>query len=88
MTEPRTERTEGPLLPATASAKGLAAFPLGSMQSRAAARSLLDARRAAEGEGTLFVLERIGSGHGQGTGRGCTCRPPEAGTFALCRCRV
>jgi len=43
-------------------------FPLGSAQSRAAARTLLDARRSEEGAGTLFVFERIGGGHGPGRG--------------------
>jgi hypothetical protein len=42
MTESRTERIGRPFLTATASAKGLAAFPLGSIQSRAAARALLE----------------------------------------------
>ena len=36
-------------------------YALGSPQSRAAARSLLAARRAAEGEGTMFVLKASGS---------------------------
>jgi len=62
-------------------------FALGSQRSRAAARALLDARRAGEGEGTLFVLERIGSGSRSGRGGGkCTCPVPPAGTFALCQC--
>ena len=63
-------------------------FPLGSAQSRAAARALFDARRDAEGGGVLVVLERIGSGHrtGQTKGGKCTCPVPPAGTIALCRC--
>ena len=65
-------------------------FPLGSAKSRAAARGLLERRRAMEGAGTLFVLERIGSGHGTGQTAGgkCNCSVPPVGTFALCRCFV
>jgi hypothetical protein len=59
-------------------------YGLDSAQSRAAARALLDARRTVEGVGTLFRLLRVGGGHDPG--RKCTCRRPEAGTFALCRC--
>ena len=84
MTEPRTERIEAPFLPATASAEGLAAFPLGSMQSRAAARSLLDARRATEGEGTLLIIDDIGMPCDPN--KKCTCPRPPAGTLAICKC--
>ena len=48
--ESRTERTEGPFLPATASSNGLGDLPLGSIESRAAARLLLDARGKSEAE--------------------------------------
>lgn len=50
MTETRTERTERPILPATAAGKGLGCFPLRSPQSRAAARALVAARQASEAE--------------------------------------
>jgi hypothetical protein len=54
MTETRSERAESPFLPATASHEGLGGFPLGSVQSRAAARSLIAARRQREQESLRF----------------------------------
>jgi hypothetical protein len=84
MTESRTERMERPFLPATASAKGLASFPLSSMQSRAAARSLLDSRRAIQEEGTLLRIVSVAGC--DDPARKCTCRTPEAGEFAVCKC--
>jgi hypothetical protein len=84
MTHIRTERTETPLLPATASGKGLATFPLGSLQSRAAARSLMSAREATRKKGILFRVSVIGANR-ELRGK-CTCEMPEEGTFALCRC--
>jgi hypothetical protein len=59
-------------------------FPLGSAQSRAAARSLLEARRTAKGEGTLICVMAIEKPHDPDLK--CTCPIPEAGTFALCYC--
>ena len=59
-------------------------YPLGSQQSRAAARAMLDARRAAQGEGTLIRLKLVG--RPEDPDRKCTCPRPEAGTVALCRC--
>lgn len=50
MTETRTERTERPILPATAAGKDLECFPLRSPQSRAAARALVAARQESEAE--------------------------------------
>lgn len=59
-------------------------FPVGSPESRAAARSLLDARVKAEGgEGVLVRIKLIGV---RDEDRKCTCKPPAAGTFAICRC--
>ena len=46
-------------------------YPIGSLQSRAAARSLLDAKGAMEGEGTRLVFKAIGSPAPPGTQ--CTC---------------
>jgi hypothetical protein len=64
-------------------------YAIGSPQSRAAARTLLDARKEAKGTGVPFVLERIGKGDGPGRGGGkCSCPVPPAGTFALCKCFV
>ena len=71
-------------LGATDSGLRLGSYPLGCAQSRAAARALLNSRRAVQGDGTLFRLSVIGRPHDPG--RKCTCRTPEAGTFALCKC--
>lgn len=59
-------------------------YAVSSPQSRAAARALLTARRAAQGEGTLIqVVSVLGCDDPE---RKCTCPVPEAGTFGLCRC--
>ncbi len=50
MNKNRTGRTRRPLLLATALGKGLGCFPLGSAQSRAAARSLVTAQQESETE--------------------------------------
>jgi hypothetical protein len=50
------ERKETPFLFATASEIGLGTLPLGSAQSRAAARALLEMRRAKEGDAIRFVV--------------------------------
>jgi len=50
MTESRTERTKGPMLPATASSQSLGHLRLGSAQSRATGRDLVSARRGREAE--------------------------------------
>ena len=47
-------------LGATDSGLTLSAYPLGSRESRVAARALLDARRALQGEGTLVCIRLIG----------------------------
>lgn len=57
--------------------------PLGSLKSRAAARSMFCAREAAEGMGLLFQLQVIGRSSQKQT---CTCKRPPAGPFALCGC--
>jgi hypothetical protein len=57
----RTNRTNGPAVPATASAERLGEFPLGSLQSRSAARSLIEARGVSEEEGMIVVIRHIGS---------------------------
>lgn len=59
-------------------------YALGSPQSRAAVRALLASKRAADGEGTLFVLKAIGSPAPPGAK--CTCPIPPAGTTAICKC--
>jgi hypothetical protein len=50
LTKTRVERTERPSVTATASGKGLGTLSLGSLQSRAAARSLATARQESEVE--------------------------------------
>jgi hypothetical protein len=50
MIKTRLERTEKPSLPATAAGKGLGDLPLGSPQSRAAARALVAARQGSEAD--------------------------------------
>jgi hypothetical protein len=60
-------RTEEPFLTATASAQGLGGFPIGSLESRAAARCLIAARatlRATLGEeqGVTFVCVDVVTG--------------------------
>jgi hypothetical protein len=85
MRRSRAERAERPFLPATASASSMADFPLGSLQSRAAARSLIARRRDMEcGEGILIVVREVGKR--VDPNRKCTCRVPPAGEFAVCRC--
>jgi hypothetical protein len=62
----------------------LGQYPVGSPQSRAAARALLAARKTARFEG---ILVRLVSVLGcDDPDRKCTCPTPEAGTFAMCRC--
>jgi hypothetical protein len=50
MREPAQKRVQGPLVPATAASKGLDFLPVGSAASRAAARSLANARQASEAD--------------------------------------
>lgn len=50
MRETRTERAEGPLVPATAARKGLGCLLVGSAASRAVARALAKARQESEAE--------------------------------------
>ena len=58
-------------------------YALGSAESRAAARALLNSKRVAQFEG---ILVRLVSNERDRSGRECTCPMPEAGKFALCRC--
>ena len=59
-------------------------YPLGSPQSRAAARAVLTARRAGQFEGIL--VQFVSALGGDDLGRRCTCPAPAAGTIAFCRC--
>ena len=71
-------------LSATDSGIRLSNYHLGSWQSRAAARGLLDARRASQGKGTILRVRLVG--RSEDPSQKCTCQEPEAGTFALCKC--
>lgn len=84
MRKTRPERAEKATLTATVSNAQPAAFPLGSLESRAAARSLIAGRAVAEEQGILVVVRRIGLP--QDPNRKCTCKRPSLGAFALCRC--
>ena len=59
-------------------------FPLRSLQSRAATRSLIAARKATQGEG-LFVRVRL-VGLNPPPGWKCTCPIPPGGEVTVCRC--
>ena len=71
-------------LGATDSSPRRGRFTLGSRQSRAAARALLDARRKAQGKAPSIVVRF--DGRTVDPDRKCTCPMPEAGTVAFCRC--
>ena len=60
-------------------------FPVRSAQSRAAARSLLESRRATQPNRTPIRIRLVGSGPAD-PNRKCTCDAPPAGTVAICRC--
>jgi hypothetical protein len=85
-TQTGSERVES--LNATVAGQQLAEFPIGSLESRAAARRLLEVRGTTREKGLLIQLDFIGAdGEEVGaTGKVCTCKEPPAGTVALCRC--
>ena len=62
-------------------------FPIGSPQSRAAARSAIETRQRTEPEGILIQLRLVGRAPAD-PNRKCTCKSPAAGTVTLCRCFV
>ena len=62
MRETRTERAESPLLAATVASKGLGYLPIGSEQSRAAARALVGARMTAPDDELRIVVRSIVTG--------------------------
>jgi hypothetical protein len=72
------------LLPATESAGEPVGFSLGSLESRAAARSLAIARRTSGDEGTLLHIMVIGKP--VDPERKCSCQTPAAGIWAICKC--
>ena len=77
-------RPESRLLPATASGAVLVGFSLGSLESRAAARSLAIARRKSGDEGMLLRI--MVTGKPVDPKRKCSCQTPAAGIWAVCRC--
>jgi hypothetical protein len=89
MRQTLTQRTDRACVPATASGSSPAAFPLGSLESRAAARSLIAAREVLAGAGFLVQLIRLGQrrvDRQSDPDAKCKCKTPPAGKFALCRC--
>ena len=84
MTNMHTNGSQTRWLPATAAAKGLGDLSLGSLQSRAAARLLMDAREAMGGEGLLFRVEVMANHPAPGTR--CNCKVPSSGQIAICKC--
>jgi hypothetical protein len=71
-------------LPAASNAAEMTSLPLGSVESRAAARSLLIARRTSGDEGTLLHIMVIGKP--VDPERKCSCQTPAAGIWAICKC--
>jgi hypothetical protein len=84
MNQNRSGRGHGANLFATVASQRLADYSLGSLESRAAARVLLQARTDSQAKGLLVRVVFIGK-HEEGE-MVCTCKEPPAGTFALCRC--
>jgi hypothetical protein len=84
----RSGRSHGANLFATVASQRLADYSLGSLESRAAARVLLQARTASQAKGVLVRVVFIGKPEeGQDSReKVCTCKDPPADTFALCRC--
>jgi len=80
-------------LPATTPGPRPADYPVGSLESRAAARSMITAREASEGEGELWRVTVVGSyldenGERKPRGRTCTCKVPPAGWWTVCSCAI
>jgi hypothetical protein len=84
MTESLRNGPNSSLLPATSNAAEMMSFPLGSLESRAAARSLLIARGTSGDEGTLLRI--MITGKPVDPQRKCSCQTPAAGIWAVCKC--
>jgi hypothetical protein len=76
-------KRDGQRLPATPLGPKAGDFPIGSLESRVAARSMLEARAATERPGILISFV----GRGIDPNRKCTCKAPPPGTIAFCQCR-
>jgi hypothetical protein len=84
MTNSQLNGSQTRLLAATAAGNGIGDLSLGSLQSRAAARSLIAAREATGGEGILFRSSVMANPVAPGTR--CHCRVPASGQVAICKC--
>jgi hypothetical protein len=84
MTNIPTNGSQTRLLPATAAGNGMGDLSLGSLQSRAAARFLIAAREATDGEGILFRSSVMANPAAPGTR--CHCKVPRSGQAAICKC--
>ena len=84
MTNSQLNGTQTRLLPATAAGNGIGDLSLGSLQSRAAARYLIAAREAMDGEGIVFRVLVIANPSAPGTR--CHCKVPRSGQTAICKC--
>jgi hypothetical protein len=84
MTWSRRNGFNSGLKPATAHATEMMSFPLGSLESRAAARSLIEAREAMGDEGILFRVSVMANPGAPGTR--CNCKVPPSEQFAICKC--
>lgn len=58
-------------------------FPIGSLESRAAARAVFEGREAAGVPGVLLRITKIEEPVDPSK---CNCKRPKAGTFAVCQC--
>jgi hypothetical protein len=84
MTNSQLNGTQARLLSATASGNGLGELSVGSLQSRAAARFLAEAREATNGEGLLLRSSVMANPPAAGTR--CRCKVPRLGQVAVCKC--
>jgi len=61
-------------------------FPVGSLQSRAAARAILAALEKAQKPGILIRFVAARDGRVAYPNRECTCKKAAPGTIAFCEC--
>ena len=73
------------VLGATDSGLRLSDYPLSSQRSRGATRAILEARKAALGEGTLIRIVAAERGDDVDLSK-CTCPMPIAGAVGVCKC--
>ena len=80
------KREEHPRVLATDLGPNPGEFPVGSLESRAAARSMLEAKEAIEAIGSPTFLVRFISPGVPVDDSKCTCKHPKPGTIGFCRC--